>query len=121
MERILSGAGDIDMQALETKRVIRTFLAWQEKKEEKWLEGMSKKGWHLVRVGFFNYTFEKGEPRDYAYRFDFKIMGKDDLEEYKALFEDAGWKCIGNFSSWYYFRADRSKNPDMELYNNRTC
>lgn len=35
-----------------TKIVVRTFLAWQEEKEEKWLREMSNKGWHLSRVGF---------------------------------------------------------------------
>lgn len=118
MERTLSGRGSIDMGSVETKRVVRTFFAWQEEKEEKWLGEMSKKGWHLTRVGFFNYTFEKGHPHDYIYRFDFKVMGKDDLEEYKALFDDAGWEYIGNFTSWFYFRADNSKNPDLELYSN---
>jgi hypothetical protein len=106
------------MEGTETKRVVRTFWAWQEEREEKWLADMSKKGWHLKRVGFFNYTFEKGQPADYIYRFDFKVMGKDDLEDYKSMFEDAGWKCIGNFSSWFYFRADSNQDPDRELYSN---
>jgi len=102
----------------DKKRVIRTFWAWQEEKEEKWLSEMSKKGWHLKTVGFFNYIFERGEPHHYLYRFDFKVMGKNDLDDYISMFEDAGWKCIGNFSSWYYFRADSSLDPDKELYSN---
>jgi hypothetical protein len=97
MERTLSERRDFRMRSAGIKRVIRTFLAWQEEKEEKWLSEMSKKGWHLARVGFFNYTFKEGAPRDYAYRFDFKILGKDDLEDYKSTFEDAGWEYIGNF------------------------
>ncbi len=58
------------MKEAGTKRVIRTFFAWQEEKEGKWLAGMSKKGWHLERVGFFNYTFKEGVPHDYVYEFD---------------------------------------------------
>ena len=118
MERTLSGGKFTDMERADTKRVVRTFLAWQEEREEKWLAGMSKEGWHLKRVGFFNYTFEKGQPADYIYRFDFKIMGKDDMEDYKSMFEDAGWKYIGNFGSWFYFRSDRKQDPDRELYSN---
>lgn len=118
MEKTLLGRRELGMDSAGTKRVIRTFLAWQEGKEEKWLEEMSKKGWHLERVGFFNYLFRKGPPAEYAYRFDFKILGKNDFEDYKATFEDAGWEHVGNFSSWYYFRANISNNPDMELYSN---
>ena len=117
MERILSGRRDLGMDSAGTKRVVRTFLAWQEDKESKWLAEMSKKGWHLERVGFFNYSFREGLSADYAYRFDFKIMGKNDFEDYKATFEDAGWEYVGSFGSWYYFRADISKDPDMELYS----
>lgn len=105
------------MKEAGTKRVIRTFFAWQEEKEGKWLASMSKKGWHLERVGFFNYTFKEGVPHDYVYEFDFKILGKKDFEDYRSTFEDAGWKYIGNFGSWYYYRADSSKDPDRELYS----
>jgi len=118
MGRTLSERRDFRMRLAGTKRVKRTFLAWQEEKEEKWLSEMSKKGWHLVRVGFFNYTFREGAPRDYEYRFDFKILGRNDFEDYRSTFEDAGWEYIGNLGSWYYFRADVSKDPDMELYSN---
>ena len=117
MERILLEIGEHGMNSAGIKRVIRTFLAWQEEKEEKWLADMSRQGWHLERVGFFNYTFRESPPAEYAYRLDFKVLGNKDIEDYKSTFKDAGWEYIGNFGSWFYFRADISKDPDMELYS----
>ncbi len=117
MERIFSGKRGIGMNSTGIKRVVRTFWAWQEDKESKWLEDMSRKGWHLEKVGFFNYTFREGPPRDYVYRFDFKVIRNKDVDDYKETFKDSGWENIGNLGSWFYFRGDRSKDPDMELYN----
>ncbi len=117
MEKILSGRRDLGMDSTGTKRVVRTFWAWQEEKEEKWLAGMSKEGWHLERIGFFNYTFREGPPADYAYRFDFKVLSNKDIDDYKDTFADAGWEYVGCFGSWYYFRAEISRDPEMELYS----
>ena len=101
----------------DTKTVVRTFFAWQEEKEEKWLRGMSNQGWHLNRVGFFNYRFEKGKPRDTVYKFDFKVFKKAEMNDYIQTFEDAGWEYIGNFGSWFYFRTNADGDHSLELYN----
>ena len=101
----------------DIKTVVRTFFAWQEEKEEKWLREMSGKGWHLTRVGFFNYRFEKGEPNDMVYKFDFKVLRKAEMNDYILTFEDAGWEYIGNFGSWYYFRTNADGDHSLELYN----
>jgi len=106
------------MEATKAKRVIKIFWAWQEEKEEEWLASMSREGWHLIRVGFLNYTFKKGKPYDYIYRFDFKVATNEDTKEYVSFFEDTGWKLIHRFGSWFYFRADRALGPDQEIYNN---
>jgi hypothetical protein len=102
-----------------TKKVYKTFFAWNEKKEQDWLESMSSKGWHLKKVGFMNYIFEKGLPKKYIYRFDFKITLKDDLGDYLAIFEDLGWEFVDRFSSWYYFRIDpeNQKEKSLEIYS----
>ncbi len=44
------------------------------KERGKWLREMSNEGWHLTRVGFFNYRFEKSELLDMVYKFDFKVL-----------------------------------------------
>jgi len=102
---------------IDIKTVVRTFFAWQEEKEEKWLREMSGKGWHLTGVGFFNYRFEKGEPGDMVYKFDFKILRKAEMNDYILTFKDAGWEYIGNFGSWFYFRTNADGDHSLELYN----
>jgi hypothetical protein len=101
----------------DTKIIVRTFFAWQEEKEEKWLREMSNKGWHLNRVGFFNYKFKKGRPVDMVYKFDFKILRKSEMDDYIMMFKDSGWEHIGNFGSWFYFRTDAKGDHGLELYS----
>ncbi len=102
---------------IDIKTVVRTFFAWQEEKEEKWLREMSNEGWHLTGVGFFNYRFEKGEPRDMIYKFDFKVLRNAEMDEYILNFKDAGWEYIGSFGAWYYFKTNADGDHSLELYN----
>jgi hypothetical protein len=101
----------------DIKTVVRTFFAWQEEKEEKWLREMSGKGWHLLGVGFLNYRFERGKPSDMVYKFDFKVLRKSEMNDYIMTFKDAGWEYIGNFGSWFYFRTSADGDHSLELYN----
>jgi hypothetical protein len=101
----------------EIKRVFKIFFAWQEEKEAGWLHEMSKKGWHLKEVGIFKYVFQKGGSFDYTYRFDFKVLKKDDMEYYISIFEDAGWTYIGSVGSWHYFKTKGEGDIEPELYN----
>lgn len=101
----------------DIKTVVRTFFAWQEEKEEKWLREMSNKGWHLTRLGFFNYRFKKGKPGDMIYKFDFKVLLKSEMDEYILNFKDAGWEYIGSFGAWFYFRTNADGDHSLELYN----
>ena len=39
---------------VETKTVHRVIFAWEDEKEERWLEEMSMQGWHLT--GTIPYT-----------------------------------------------------------------
>lgn len=102
---------------IDIKTVVRTFFAWQEEKEEKWLREMSNEGWHLTGVGFFNYRFEKGEPRDMIYKFDFKVLRNVERDEYILNFKDVGWEYIGSFGAWYYFKTNADGDHSLELYN----
>jgi len=98
---------------------LRFFAIWQEGKETRWLKSMSARGWHLKRVVFLFYQFEKGEPRDYEYSHDFRIESKTDLEDYRALVEDTGWQYIDHMSSWQYFRIDAAKAKDASIYSDQ--
>jgi len=99
------------------KTVFKIFFAWQEKKEEKWLREMSKKGWHLDNTSFLNYIFRKGELKDMRYRLDFKIIRNENIDDYITLFEDAGWEYISRLGWWYYFRTEAKKGKGQELYS----
>jgi len=58
------------VESLIVKR--KWFWAWQDEKEEQWLNAMSKQGYHLISPGSFGrYEFEQGEPKNYVYRLDF--------------------------------------------------
>ena len=92
----------------------KLFWAWQDYKEEAWLESMSREGWHLREVGFLSYTFERGEPQEWIYRLDFR-PGKE-MREYIAFVQQAGWEFIGKMSSWLYFRAPAEAGQTAELY-----
>jgi hypothetical protein len=97
------------------KTVFRIFFAWNDEMEERWLERMSRLGWHLTCPGFF-YRFEKGTPAETVYRLDFQTAGRGDLKEYLALFKDAGWTHVGRFGSWHYFRTTAGCGPVPEIH-----
>jgi hypothetical protein len=92
----------------------RWFWAWQDEKEEAWLESMAREGWHLRGVDFLTYTFEQGEPREDVYRLDFRTS--KETAEYVEFVRGAGWQFIGKMSSWLYFRAPASAEAPTELY-----
>ncbi|WP_442598394.1 DUF2812 domain-containing protein [Neobacillus sp. D3-1R] len=99
-----------------TKKVWKIFFAWQDNKEEEWLQEMTQKGWALKKSRFV-YTFEKIEPSNYVYKLDYKTTSNKDLEEYKAIFEDAGWEHVTQFGSWHYFRTKASNAETPDIYS----
>ena len=104
---------------MEEKRVtkFKWFWAWQDEKEESWLENMSEKGYHLASVktpGF--YTFIVTEPRKHAYRLDYQTFRKKDKQEYLQLFRDASWEHVGEVSNWQYFRKEVTSEETPEIF-----
>lgn len=51
------------------KHVFRLFFAWNDAKEERWLQEMAQTGWHLV-CGPIVYCFEQWVPAQMRYRLD---------------------------------------------------
>lgn len=92
------------------------FWAWQDHKEEEWLQSMSLQGWHLVTMSIGFYKFEKGEPANYVYRLDFNTNSSKNLIEYVGLFQDAGWEYLGRLSSWQYFRKLAAPGEEPEIF-----
>ena len=100
-----------------TRRVRKWFWAWDHDKEEAWLSGMSRQGWHLRSAQIFGlYIFEQGEPRDYAYRLDYKSTAQADMAEYVQLFRDAGWEHLGDMLGWQYFRKPVKEGETAEIF-----
>ena len=98
-----------------TLRKVKLFLLWQDQKEEAWLRQMAQQGWHLTSVAPLVYTFVRGDPRDDVYRLDY-LTSKADYEEYKQLFQDAGWELVGEMMGWQYFRKPVSTDGPNEIY-----
>lgn len=96
------------------------FWAWDDEKEEKWLEAMSQNGWHLVDPGFpCVYHFIKGEARSYSYHLDFRTGSFKSLQEYLQICRDAGWEMLGRMGSWYYFRKEYRGSEKPEFFSDK--
>lgn len=93
------------------KKMYRWYAAWNDKKEERWLEEMARSGWHLVG-GPFPYIFEQGAPVEARYRMDFPPQEMD-KEEYLRLYHDTGWERVFEFAGWHYFRTTSSDAPEI--------
>lgn len=104
---------------MERRRHCRWFWPWQDSRESGWLEEQSRRGWHLASYGFLVYTFVKGEPKDYIYRFDLAPTGRTQREDYLRLFRDAGWEHVASCGGWEYFRAQPGTTMSSEIYTDR--
>jgi len=92
------------------------FWAWQDDREEEWLGEMARQGLHLVHAGpFGQYTFEKGTPRQVAYRLDF-IQTSKKKEDYFQIFRDAGWEHVGEMANWQYWRKEVVDGKVPEIF-----
>ena len=99
---------------MQKKKITKLFFAWQDEKEQTWLEQMAAHGWILDEIGFIRYTFRKEEPQHMRYRLDYQELKQNDLQEYLVLFADAGWEYKGRLTNWFYFA---SKGTDTrEIY-----
>ncbi|MED0971623.1 DUF2812 domain-containing protein [Bacillus paramycoides] len=85
-------------------------------KEEKWLEEMAWKGYHL-KSNTFGYRFKIAEPEDATIKIDHRIFNRQsDFINYCTLFEDSGWKHIaGNWWSGtqYFQKIDEGSEDDI--------
>jgi hypothetical protein len=65
------------------------FWAWEDDKEEAWLQEMSRKGLHFRAISIpGSYTFEQGTPESFVYRLDY-FTNRKDKACYLQLFSDA--------------------------------
>jgi hypothetical protein len=102
---------------MTTMKVFKWIWAWEDEKEEVWLREMSQKGWHFQSCTLpGNYTFEKGEPKDYVYRLDYFTDNKN-KGDYLQLFLDADWAYLGEMNGWQYFRQEVVNGEAPEIFS----
>ncbi len=92
----------------------KLFFAWNKDKEKAYLEEKAKQGYKLIKVKLGKYYFEKDEPKDVVYQFDFRVLSKNDEQDYLKMHED--WEMVFRFGGWYYFRKEGTS--DETLFSN---
>ncbi len=101
-------------------RKMKVFLDFNE--EEKYLNDMARKGHLLKKYSVFGiYHFAEGEPQELTYKIDYKIFRNNaDFQDYKALFEDAGWIHVyGTKQSGNQYFLPMNKSADGEIFSSR--
>jgi len=99
-----------------TKKATKKFTNF--KAEEQWLESMFREGWALSGYGSeewddHTYRFEAANPEEAhsrKYRIDYRLLKrKEDFEDYRSLFEDAGWQNLAKSARYakHIFWTDR--------------
>lgn len=85
-------------------------------KEEKWINEMARKGWHLEKFLLGRFTFIKGDPGESIYRNEF-ITGMSVLEkkEYFEFLKDSGITIVHEFGGWVYMKKAAAEGP-FEIY-----
>jgi hypothetical protein len=101
----------------DTKTVIKAIFAWEDEKEELWLQKMAAEGWRLEFVAPYIYKFRRSAPEDVVYRLDYKLTLDKDYEEYLNLFRDSGWELFATYANWHYFRTNPQNHEIPEIYN----
>lgn len=100
------------------KVVKKIFWAWNDDKEEIFLEEMALKGFELIKIGYGKYTFKEGTPKKIKYQLDFKGLTRMSEQEYLQIYEDAGWENIHRLGSWYYFAQEyKEDSPDLSIFS----
>ncbi|WP_028551216.1 DUF2812 domain-containing protein [Paenibacillus sp. UNC451MF] len=85
-------------------------------KEEQWLNEMARQGYTLTKKSI-GYEFQQVPPTNTVIKMDYRTFKKqDDFEDYRALFEDFGWKHIAGTKSsgaQYFKSIDENENQDI--------
>lgn len=108
------------MSCVEEKR-LDIWFTWNHEKQEQRLSELSKQGIHLITPGLFRSGFVRDDSSSYTYRLDYRpnLRSRSAIEEYRGLYEDAGWKLVGQCWGWYYFRTPVTQQQVKELYTDK--
>lgn len=92
------------MKEKTTKIMFNDGWAFSEQKMLTQLEEYAKEGWILERATILKFYLKKGKPQNLQYAMDFQPK-VDDFEEYKKIFESAGWQYVCHCYGFYIFKA----------------
>ncbi|AMX00568.1 DUF2812 domain-containing protein [Rummeliibacillus stabekisii] len=85
-------------------------------KEEKWINEMARKGWHLEKFLLGRFTFIKGDPGESIYRNEFITgMSHQEKKEYFEFLKDSGITIVHEFGGWVYMKKAAVEGP-FEIY-----
>lgn len=104
------------MKYKNTKYVINLGLDIAEEYMMKKFSVLSRKGWHLESMTAMGFKFVKSQPQNKIFALDYQPNVKD-LDEYKEIFEGAGWKLACSCGEFYIFSADEGT---CEIYTDKT-
>lgn len=99
---------------IERKKTRKWFWAWDDQKEEVWLQRMAQEGWALEEYKWFQYTFKKVMPSKLVYQLDYQLGFPD--KSYFDLFEMDGWQLVSSFGGWYYFCKEDDGTEKLEIF-----
>jgi len=93
-------------------KVVYRFYSDYEK-EERWLNEMASRGWHLVRYRLGGYHFEEGRPGTWIYRIE--LLPADPRsaasQEYLSLLLETGAEVVSTHARWVYLRRSAAMGP----------
>jgi len=87
-------------------------------KEEQWLQDMARQGYAFTGKSF-GYVFQLAQPENTVIKMDYRKFRKQaDFEDYRALFEDSGWRHLsGTKSSGYQYFKKAAENGDEDIFS----
>ncbi len=93
-------------------------IFFNHEKEERWLNEMAAKGYHLVHYSWGKYTFEKGTPGEYIYRLELldELPSHPESKDYIQFMEEQGVQCVATSLRWVFFRK-KAKDGPFEIYS----
>lgn len=104
--------------APRSKTTVRWFgwFGWYTENLEAWLEAQAARGQHLTKADRWlnRFHFIEGPPEQARFCVDFPGAVDD---EYKTIFQDAGWELIANDLGWYVWRARYTGDVRPEAFN----
>lgn len=94
----------------EKKKIVRYKIYFNYENEERWINEMSREGLDLVDYAVGKYTFERGTPGEYIYRYQYlSTETPEEVQEYISFLEEGGIEVIGSYFGWLIMRKKTSE------------